>query len=96
MFKDKKMLNDAIQDTDMLSSCQKKVLSIICDSNYPLSTSSILDVMGTSKQAIHFSITKLLERGFVEREKDRVFVYHPNKTRIIELVERYNQKLYIK
>jgi len=58
-----------------------------------VSAASILDMMGTSKQAVHFSIRKLLDRKFITRQKDRVFVYEANKIRIIELIERYNQKL---
>jgi DNA-binding MarR family transcriptional regulator len=96
MIKDKTMLNEAIQDADILSSGQKRVLSVICDSNYPVSASSVLDLMGTSKQAVHFSIQKLLERNFITRTKDRVFVYQPNKTRVIELVDRYSKKLLVK
>jgi len=90
------MLYKAIQDADILSSGQKKVLNIICDSDYPVSAASILDLMGTSKQAVHFSIKKLLERHFITREKDRVFVYSPNKERIIELLDRYNKKVSLK
>tara|TARA_B100001093_G_scaffold513809_1_gene586491 strand:- start:1094 stop:1366 length:273 start_codon:yes stop_codon:yes gene_type:complete len=90
------MLHNAIQDADILSSAQKRILNIICDSNYPVSAGSILDLMGTSKQAVHFSIKKLLERNFITREKDRVFVYKPNKERVIELIDRYNKKLSLK
>ena len=96
MSKDKTMLYNAIQDADILSSGQKKVLNIICDSDYPVSAAAMLDLMGTSKQAVHFSVKKLLERNFIIREKDRVFVYKPNKERIIELLDRYNKKLSLK
>jgi predicted DNA-binding protein YlxM (UPF0122 family) len=95
-IKDKKMLIESIEDADILSSGQKKVLNIICNSDYPLSASSILDMTGSSKQAVHFSIKRLLDRNFIGRKKDRVFVYEPNKIRILELMERYNQKLQIK
>ena len=87
------MLNASIQDSDILSAAQKKVLTIICDSNYPISCSSILDLMGTSKQAAHFSLTRLLDREFITRAKDRVFVYQANPTRMAELIERYKNKL---
>ncbi len=96
MSKDRNMLHNAIEDSDILSSGQKKVFNIICDSDYPVSAASILDLMGTSKQAVHFSIKKLLERNFIIREKDRVFVYKPNKERVIELIDRYNKKLSLK
>jgi hypothetical protein len=51
---------------------------------------------GSSKQAVHISIKSLLERGFITKHKDRVFVYKPNKTRIAELETRYIQKLSLK
>lgn len=96
VFDDKKMLSEAIFHADILSAGQKKVLNIICSSDYPVPASSILEMMGSSKQAVHFSIKKLLDRNFITRKKDRVFVYEPNKIRIKELTKRYNQKLSIK
>jgi predicted transcriptional regulator len=90
------MLSDAILSSDILSTGQKKVLNIICSSDYPVSVKGILDIMGSSKQAVHISIKSLLERGFITKHKDRVFVYKPNKARIAELETRYIQKLSLK
>ena len=61
VFNDKKMLSEAIFHADILSAGQKKVLNIICSSDYPVPASSILEMMGSSKQAVHFSIKKLLD-----------------------------------
>lgn len=92
-IKEKIMLRDAIENSELLPSGQKKVLTIISSADYPVSAQAIEKEMGASKQATHFSIKKLLARNFIIREKDGTFVYKPNETRSIELIDRYIKKL---
>lgn len=86
------MLSDAIQNSDIVPDGQKKVLDIICSSSYPLSAKAIEKRLNSSKQSVNFSVRSLLSRNFIIKEKDAVFVYKPNETRIIELIERYKHK----
>ena len=91
--KDKTMLMKAIESSDMLPSGQKKVLSIISSSDYPVTARQIEKLMGFTKQTINFTLKHLLARNFVERRKDGVYVYTLNEDRAIELIERYKAYL---
>jgi len=91
--KNKNMLTRAIENSDILPSGQKKVLSIICNSDYPVTAKQIEKYMGFTKQTINFTLKHLLSRNFIEREKDGVYVYTPNKERTVELIERYKTSL---
>lgn len=90
------MLSEAIRNSDIVPEGQKKVLDIICSSPYPLSAKSIEKTLSSSKQSANFSLRSLLSRNFIIKEKDAVFVYKPNETRVIELIERYKNTLNIK
>ena len=86
------MLELAINDTDTLSKKQKEVFRVICNSDFPLSSNSIEKKMGVTRQAVYLTLQSLLNRGFITRTKDRIFVYHSNKLKKLELIERYKQK----
>ena len=87
------MLDKAISNSDILPTGQKNILSIIGASEYPVSSKHIEKAMGFTKQTVNFSIKTLLNRKFIEREKDGVFVYKLNEDRAIELIERYKASL---
>ena len=92
-MRDNEMLNLAIQDTDILSRKQKDVFSILCNSEFPLSSHTIEEKMGVTRQAVYLTLQALLKRGFITRTKDRIFVYSPNNLKKLELIERYKQKI---
>jgi predicted DNA-binding protein YlxM (UPF0122 family) len=85
----KEMLSLAIEDTDILSKKQKAVLNLLCKSDFPVSSVTIENAMQVSRQAIYLTLKVLLDRGFITRTKERVFLYAPNKLKILELIERY-------
>jgi len=88
----------AIDDTGLLSNSQKIILKYLISFNIDrgVSSSSIMDYLEITKQAINFSLKQLMKRGFVCRNKDRVFVYKVNLGRMHELVEDFDKKLKLK
>jgi predicted transcriptional regulator len=91
--KDKLILQNAINCSDILPRGQKNVLNIICSSDYPVSAKHIEKLIGLTKQTVNFSIKSLLSRNFIIREKDGVFVYKANQDRVTELIDRYKATL---
>jgi predicted transcriptional regulator len=88
----RKMLNAAIQDTDIMSPKQKEVFQVICNSEFPVSSSVIEDKMRVTRQAVYLTLKTLLDRGFINRERGRVFLYKPNLAKQTELIKRYKHK----
>ena len=91
--KEKTMLVKAIENSDILPSGQKRVLSIIANSDYPVTAKQIEKIMGFKKQTVNFTLKNLLSRNFVARKKDGIYFYAINENRAIELVERYKESL---
>lgn len=89
IIEDRKLLDKAIENTDILSHKQKAVFKIICQSEYPISSVTIENSMNVTRQAVYLTLKALLNRDFITRKKERVFLYSPNKLKILELIERY-------
>ena len=87
------MLSRAIRNSDILANSHKNILNIIESSDYPMSAKNIEQAMGHTRQAVNASLKTLLDRKFVEREKDGNFVYKLNTDRVVELIERYKASL---
>lgn len=87
------MLRLAIDDTDILSTKQKEVLQILCNANFAISSGTIENKMDVTRQAVYLTLKALLDRGFITRKKERVFLYEPNKLKALELIERYKEKI---
>jgi predicted transcriptional regulator len=88
----KKILIEAINNSDILPLKQKNALRIVCSSEYPLSAKSIEKKLNMNKQSINYSLKSLLKRNFIIREKDGYYTYRPNNARVEELIRRYNNK----
>jgi Fic family protein len=93
---DKEMIDSAIESSDLLSVGQKEILKTLVRCEEGLSVPSIMKILGASKQALHFNIKKLLEREYLTRIKDRIYVYRSNKVKIKELIELHLKKVSIK
>ena len=91
-------LLNAIEDSGLLSKSQKNILKYIVsfDLLRGVPASSIMDYMQITKQAVNFSLKELVKRGFVDRTKDKVFIYTVNQKKIDELLEDYNKKMELK
>ena len=95
LFDDKEIVDNAIQSSDLLSAGQKEILKTLMRCEEGLSVPSIMKIQGASKQALHFNIKKLLEREYLTRVKNRIYVYRFNKIKIIEFIELYLKKVSI-
>jgi predicted transcriptional regulator len=84
-------MKNAINECHTLSRCEKKILAILNEINYPLPASHIQDLMNNSKQALHYPLQKLLKKEFVERSKDGVYLYALNESKIKTLVDLYKK-----
>lgn len=81
----------AIKNSNVLSSSQKEILIHLHQFKEGLSMSDLVELMGQSKQTLFLKVKKLLDRGFVLREKDMVFMYKVNQQKMSTLLENYQQ-----
>ena len=79
MVENKKMLLDAIKNSDILPLKQKNTLSVVCSSEYPISAKSIEKKLSMNKQSINYSLKSLLKRNFLIREKLHQNLFYRNK-----------------
>ena len=84
-------LPQAIESSKILSDGQKKLLTILVQFDAGVPISQIMELMNSSKQTIHFNMKKLLKRGYVLREKEMVFIYKANQSKMVEILEREDQ-----
>lgn len=73
VIEDKLLLNHAIDDADILSSKQKVVLKIICESDYPVSSITIEKSLKVTRQAVYLTLKALLDRDFILRKRSEYF-----------------------
>jgi len=97
IMKNIEICKEAINFTGLLSKGQKSVLKYMLafDSKGGVTADTIKNSSIISRQAANVHLKHLMERGFVDRSKNRVFVYYPNKTRLQQIIEEYktSQKL---
>jgi DeoR/GlpR family transcriptional regulator of sugar metabolism len=85
------LLLDAIESSKLLSSGQKKILHILVQFDTGIPISQLMELMVSSKQTIHFNMKKLLQREYVLREREMVYIYKVNQNKILEILERHKQ-----
>lgn len=85
------LLPYAIENSKLLSNGQKKILNILVQFDTGIPISQIMELMNSSKQTIHFNMKKLLQRHYVLREREMVFVYKVNQSKVLEISEREEQ-----
>jgi DNA-binding MarR family transcriptional regulator len=90
-MKNKNEYCKAIESTGLLSKGQKKILKYILafDQNNGVTADSIRDFAKITRQAANVHLQRLLDRGFVTREKNRVYVYFVKQKKIEEILEEY-------
>lgn len=92
----KTSLEKAIDNYNVLSESQKKILKTLISFDYPVPSDVIMNLTCLSKQAFHFSMKKLLTQRFVDREKIRIFVYKENKEKMLQILDIYTQQEFLK
>lgn len=91
----KVLLEKAIENYNILSESQKRILKTLISFDYPVPSDVIMKLTSLSKQAFHFSMKKLLSQNFVTREKIRIFVYKENREKMLEILDIYNQQRFL-
>ena len=86
------LCNDAINFTGFLSKGQKEILKYILAFNDKggVTAETIKNSSNISRQAANIHLKHLMDRGFVNREKNRIYVYYAKKRKVQELIEAYN------
>jgi predicted transcriptional regulator len=91
IMKNINLCNEAIEFTGFLSKGQKTILKYILafNDNGGVTADTIKNSSEISRQAANIHLKHLMDRGFVNREKNRVYTYYPKQRKIQELVESY-------
>ena len=91
IMKNIEICKEAIDFTGLLSKGQKSVLKYMLafDSKGGVTADTIKNSSVISRQAANVHLKHLMERGFVNRSKNRVFVYYPKKTKLQQIIEEY-------
>ena len=91
IMKNIEVCKEAIDYTGLLSKGQKSVLKYMLafDSEGGVTADTIKNSSVISRQAANVHLKHLTERGFVNRNKDRVFIYYPEKIKLQQIVEEY-------
>lgn len=87
------LLQEAIERSPLIPRVQKKVLKAICSHSFPLAAKELEEELGLSRPSVSFALKTLLERKFVNRVKDSVYLYSPNTDKIKEIEQRYMLKI---
>ena len=97
MFTDKELslLQDvelcvaAIKSTDLLSNTQKEIFQHMLrfSQDRGVTAASIKVKLGITRQAAAIHLKRLMQRNFITREKNRVFVYKINLQELLNLIK---------
>jgi predicted transcriptional regulator len=79
----------AIKESSIVSKGQKEILLNILQFEDGLAMSDLVNIMKQSKQTLFLKVKKLLDRDFLIREKDMVYMYKVNSKKMIEILEHY-------
>lgn len=85
------LCNQAIDFTGFLSKGQKEILKyiLVFDDKGGVTAETIKNSSNISRQAANIHLKHLMDRGFVNREKNRIYVYYAKKRKLQELIESY-------
>ena len=82
---------EAINFTGFLSKGQKEILKYILafDAKGGVTADTIKNSSNISRQAANIHLKHLMDRGFVTRKKNRIYVYFAKKRMLLELIEAF-------
>ncbi len=79
----------AIKESSVVSKGQKEILLNILQFEDGLAMSDLVNIMKQSKQTLFLKVRKLLDRDFIIREKEMVYMYKVNPKKMTEILEHY-------
>ena len=88
---DRMLLSKSIESSRILSTGQKKILKNIIKFEHGIAMSTLVELMNQYKQALFSNIKKLVERGFLIRQKEMVYIYKANEEKMIEIINTYKK-----
>lgn len=86
----------SIDDSDLISGSDKKIIKALLVTNQKVSTNFLMDVLSDSKQNLYIKLRRLIKRGYISRIKDRVYLYQLEEQKLQELLDMYMAKQKIK
>lgn len=88
----KELLLEAIDDCALLSKNQKKLLKILIEFDKETTADVLISISGLAKQVVYININKLVHNNFIDREKEKVFVFNVRKEKLKDILESYIKK----
>ena len=79
----------AIKESSVVSKGQKEILLNILQFEDGLAMSDLVNIMKQSKQTLFLKMKKLVDRDFLIREKEMVYMYKVNPKKMMEILEHY-------
>lgn len=79
----------AIKDSNLLSKGQKEIVMLLLQFEEGITMNDLTKLMNQSKQTLFLKVKKLLDRGFVTREKSMVYLYKLHKNKMESILENY-------
>lgn len=83
------LLPFAIKDSNLLSKGQKEIVLLLLQFEEGITMNDLMKLMSQSKQTLFLKVKKLLDRGFVTREKDMVYLYKLHKGKMTSILENH-------
>ena len=83
-------LVDAIRGYNLLPTGQKDILIKLLDFEEGITMQDLVNIMNQSKQALFLKVKKLLDKQFIIREKDMVYIYKINSSKMLSILDRHN------
>ena len=91
-IEDLELKKNAVDNYNVFSAGQKKLLKILLEINEPVPMDIIQKIANVSRQSFNFSIQGLLKLGFVSRNKQRVYIYQIEHERLKPVIEVYKKQ----
>jgi len=88
-IKSYELLPSVIKESTLLSKAQKELMLILLEFENGITMSELEIITAQSKQTLFLKIRKLLDRGFIVREKDMVFIYKINQSKMLSILTNY-------
>jgi predicted transcriptional regulator len=82
-------LVDAIRGYNLLPKGQKDILIKLLDFEEGITMQDLVNIMNQSKQTLFLKVKKLLDKQFIIREKDMVYIYKINSSKMLSILDRH-------
>ena len=81
-------LIDAIREYNLLPRGQKDILIKLLGFEEGITMQDLVNITNQSKQTLFLKVKNLLDKEFITREKDMVYIYKINHSKILSILDR--------